>query len=263
MYREHRISQQQGNEYLAIIIGGVGDSINGSAKFIYTWTALPGFDSKYFFWDGEAEEIAPMLDPAFSEFKPPGVALNFVHHDYQNIIQTLGQAQSRYRGIALIGHSYGGDTAMTVVRRSGIKLDLVVTLDAVSRRGYLQHLPFFRGASRKPANLYRWINVYVPFSTEKSNLVALVGGHWGHEPCADQNIRCGELVHSEADGMFKEMLHRVPAFLGPGEGPNDKLRTLMRPKYRDFRDGMPPRGGRVDKLCENRPASWAGSSVSV
>ncbi len=80
--------------------------------------------------------------------------------------------------VVLIGHSYGADTSVRVVERlaahhPGITVDLLITLDPVSRRGGVPRAPL-RAAKR-------WLNARVdnPWKLWTiSNLVALIGGHW-------------------------------------------------------------------------------------
>jgi len=113
--------------------------------------------------------------------------------------------------ICLIGHSYGGDTAMDVARKLGaedIALELVVTLDPVGRSGPTADQP-------KPIHLARWLNVYVDYESDASgkcdtftpNGIAILGGPWQYCANADNNAvyRFSDacLSHAQADQMFK------------------------------------------------------------
>lgn len=80
--------------------------------------------------------------------------------------------------VALIGHSYGGDTVVRVAEQmarthSDPPIDLLITIDPVSRRG---------GVPRQPLTAARrWFNSRVGDAREnlsRPNIVALIGGHW-------------------------------------------------------------------------------------
>ncbi|MDR3515024.1 MAG: hypothetical protein P4M00_04350 [Azospirillaceae bacterium] len=87
---------------------------------------------------------------------------------------------------AVIGHSWGGDTAAKVVAK-GTKVDLLLTLDPVSSiPGKADPAP-----TRRPdfkdvaANGGKWINVvpdYHEGMSERSNFIAGVGGRWNKGP---------------------------------------------------------------------------------
>ena len=116
--------------------------------------------------------------------------------------------------IALVGHSWGGNSALKVARKiagqmgDGITIELLVTLDPVSRR-------YFQRNIVKPVNVKRWLNVHIDYSRasmEYSNLVARLGGCWGHCRNADRNIclnwdthKNKEITHTMANRQFVEV----------------------------------------------------------
>lgn len=112
---------------------------------------------------------------------------------------------SKGQKICLIGHSYGGDTAMDVTRQldPNIPIELVITLDPVSRSGPRADQP-------KPNNLKRWLNIYVDYEQAQNrlvsaNTVAIIGGVWGECKNADINRKFSTLdpnAHAFANLMF-------------------------------------------------------------
>lgn len=148
--------------------------------------------------------------------------------------------------ICLVGHSYGGDTAMDVAEMlassyGGIELSLVVTLDPVSTKERIdssnissllgdvadfvksnfdqKELGKFKydDYSRlKPRNVNLWVNVWVQHDLdpiEQSNLVARLGGAWRSQQSADVNIPMPKgVVHFDADKMFREAKQFVNTF---------------------------------------------------
>lgn len=148
--------------------------------------------------------------------------------------------------ICLVGHSYGGDTAMDLAETlaasyGGIEVNLVVTLDPVSSKerittaniksllgdvadyiksGFDQkELGKFKynGYSRtKPKNVNLWTNVWAEHNydpIEPSNMVARLGGPWRAQAAADVDISMPKgVVHFDADEMFKEVQSYVANF---------------------------------------------------
>lgn len=104
--------------------------------------------------------------------------------------------------VCLVGHSFGGDTAIDVAedvnaKGDGFEIELVVTLDAVSPGAH------FEWQKVKPKNVYYWFNVYVQWELEWNNIVAQTGGHWGAQQSADTNIEMPKgVVHHQASKMF-------------------------------------------------------------
>ena len=113
--------------------------------------------------------------------------------------------------ICLVGHSWGAKTIFHVARQLApeVSIDLLITLDPVSRR-------FSRHQIKKPENVLRWLNVHVDYSQasmEYSNVIARLGGYWGHCANADTNSKLyreqgkngEEITHAHAGRMFEEV----------------------------------------------------------
>ena len=136
---------------------------------------------------------------------PPDVAhrcdLFYRHYTEPEDVQELLRLYHR-KGLPtiLIGHSWGADLAVNLVaRKHAIPVDLLVTLDPVSRKRQL----------RTPCPTIRqWVNIYVDYNQATwfniTNLVARIGGPWSPVPAAHDNIRCPkEFPHSAAESMFR------------------------------------------------------------
>ena len=138
------------------------------------------------------------------------------HGAHAGLIEIIHKWHDEGQKVALIGHSWGGQTVLDIARKlqqihgSERKIDLLVTLDPVSRR-------FLAKRQEKPANVSRWINIYVDYnraSLERSNLIARIGGYWGHCNHADRNIKMHrkqgqEVTHAKVNLMFAEVLDDV------------------------------------------------------
>ena len=145
--------------------------------------------------------------------------------------------------IVLLGHSYGGDTAMDVSERlENITNITLVTLDPVS------DFDSYNWSNKRPSNIDYWINAYVgkgvfdlfspvygagqavsfvgTFLTtfSISNSIASGGGKWGYENAADVNISYplyGSIRHGDAYELL------APS---TGERPIDYLNEFLFPK---------------------------------
>lgn len=87
-------------------------------------------------------------------------------HDIVNIYASKGHS------VALIGHSWGGDAAVNLVaRKLDAPIDLLISLDPVSRKG---------APRRKIPNVRHWLNIHIDYSQSTwldiPNLVARIGG---------------------------------------------------------------------------------------
>jgi len=104
-----------------------------------------------------------------------------------------------YEHIYIVGHSYGGDTAMKVASLCICPIRLLATLDPVSLSAYKEliiPLPPIIVQYSKPTNVAMWINVYAPLSE-----ISTLGGHWGSQTKASKNFPVLTL-HGRADIMF-------------------------------------------------------------
>ncbi len=163
-------------EELIIVVGGFGDSIN---KDIQNGLAQdmalnnPDADVLFVSWDA-ADEAAEYLASFGRAF--PGI------------------------DVTIVGHSYGGDTAMDIARLAPDVQDIdVVTLDPVSWQ-----------QSERPDNVANWSNITVPGINSFSDFVATLGGHWGPQDGADLNIGVPDemlnnhqdVTHHNAQGLY-------------------------------------------------------------
>ena len=108
--------------------------------------------------------------------------------------------------MALIGHSWGGDAAVNLVaRKLDAPIDLLISLDPVSRKG---------APRRKLPNVRHWLNIHIDYSRSTwfdiPNLVARIGGPWEAAETADANVSCPpDMTHAWAWGMFERYGEKV------------------------------------------------------
>lgn len=102
--------------------------------------------------------------------------------------------------VALIGHSWGGDAAVNAVAaKTAARIDLLITLDPVSRKGPpAESLP----------NVGLWLNIHVDYAAAAlcnvSNMVGRIGGPWQAVRAAHRNVACPRDVdHAHAIAMFR------------------------------------------------------------
>ncbi|WP_211254403.1 alpha/beta hydrolase family protein, partial [Roseomonas mucosa] len=110
------------------------------------------------------------------------VGSKYFAHDQADEIRRYIEGQPSGTKVSLIGHSYGGDTAIEVagkLAQEGHKIDTLVTVDPVgSRRNSADFLIWAKqGADR-------WINVNATGGSalEFSNAVAGLGGAYNERP---------------------------------------------------------------------------------
>jgi pimeloyl-ACP methyl ester carboxylesterase len=112
------------------------------------------------------------------------------------------EAQPPGTRIRIIGHSWGADAAARIAARigqSGRRLDLLVTVDPVSRRVDDAFL------ARVKAGTARWFNVNATGgpSYHPSDTVAWVGGAWRHRPQGHADLCVDAAVpHSHFGAML-------------------------------------------------------------
>ena len=146
--------------------------------------------------------------------KMVGASQSFDNKQHQEIVNHLKNYARSHpcEPLVIIGHSYGGDTAMDVAAELGdlpCSCIFVVTLDPVSHFDPDTWL----GSSPKTGNIDEWTNVYQPTGIEdvifdipvvgwllggiwsglgvparNNNMVASGGGQWNYESDADLNI---------------------------------------------------------------------------
>ncbi len=146
--------------------------------------------------------------------KMTGAARNHVPHDVyathergddvKRFLRALRACCPRTK-VALIGHSWGGKSAVNVARAlesESVRIDRMITLDAVGRGGDAGRY------HNKPTNVGHWTNIYndeihrdyYPWS-RFNQVIARAGGHWQSRRGAEINTQVGN-DHVDA----KEML---------------------------------------------------------
>ncbi len=94
--------------------------------------------------------------------------------------------------INIIGHSYGGDSAVNLANELsglGVKVDTVVTLDPVSTFTRIISSPDVKDPTTE------WVNFYIPEDARTNkfpDVIAEIGGAWGHRSNADGNFAIDE-----------------------------------------------------------------------
>ncbi len=100
----------------------------------------------------------------------------------------------------------GGDAAVNLVaRKLDAPIDLLISLDPVSRKG---------APRRKIPNVRHWLNIHIDYSQSTwldiPNLVARIGGPWEAAENADVNVSCPpDMTHAWAWGMFERYGEKV------------------------------------------------------
>jgi Chlorophyllase enzyme len=180
---------------LVIFFGGANDSIHKNMYRVYAdYENSANHEKKYLPWT--EDKAAKIL-----------IANQLVNVDLAS-------------HICLIGHSYGGDTAMDVARDLNLvdlDIQLVVTLDPVSNQLVVTVDPVLNLINEPielPSHVEKWINVWVETkgSWRPDNIVAELGGHWGMEPNATENMFCEGASHAQANEMFKKVKNDVQFF---------------------------------------------------
>lgn len=151
-----------------IFVGGFGDGSSGIVQSYYNNYHQSNPDSSYYSWDnlnGILQDIANT---------PDGDPIN------------------------LIGHSYGGDTAAKAAMLACRKINLLITIDPVSR-----HRPNLDDLA---ANVGTWVDVDAEGnnSLQLSNLISGIGGGWDGAPngIADSYIQDNGVNHEDFQSMM-------------------------------------------------------------
>lgn len=105
------------------------------------------------------------------------------------------KAQTDDLRVALVGHSYGGDTAYLVARDAGVPIRCLVKVDAAS---------WFTFRIRKPTGVRRWINVWIVGLKNFTDVIAVLGGHWGEMTGAENHSvqASSSNFHGNFAGLF-------------------------------------------------------------
>jgi len=174
----------QKNKKLLVFIGGAMDGYSHALKSVYEKVTkqLAGspIDTKYFYWTGETR----LPKGPIGETQ---IAKQIISHGADEV--------------AIVGHSYGGDTAHKVCEllswTTSKKIKLLVTLDPVSTKAFI---PFY--TISKPANVGYWLNVWTDDSGGFNNNIAEVGGRWDKQPNANYNYLSKKTDHGDAHAFF-------------------------------------------------------------
>jgi len=129
------------------------------------------------------ESISQIMENAAANFpNTNGAQIAYFTWDQQSELEDWINQQNTLTGgnVAVIGHSYGADTAATAVA-DGAQVSALITLDPVSQ--------FPPSLSNVQNNAQTWINVYTdPDAAMRSqeegigNLLASMGGQWQNDP---------------------------------------------------------------------------------
>lgn len=166
-------------EVLIVFFGGVGDGPGLFHTQIVERVAKAGFaDPSKLGLNGVDINARSLYlewsDAAFGRRKAANVLLRVVQ-------------QCPEIPVVIVGHSYGADAAIKTIRRLGIDITHLVTIDGVSRRAKSNLVT-------KPAKVRFWTNIYVTGVHHYSDIVARIGGHWNARQGADHNIDATEIA---------------------------------------------------------------------
>lgn len=173
--------------------------------------------------------------PNYLAATPPGQAVKYFRaRENGNIINYLVRElrANPFARIALVGHSWGGDTVLNVAEDlltnfSHVRLDLVITLDPVRQLDGTPSRPLIPGRRRttpamtlgkidrpKPSNVLKWLNVFIdPNDRTVSSEGCLTSagfftqgsGHYSIQRAADFNYLL-RVNHCQPDLMFSHTL---------------------------------------------------------
>lgn len=137
------------------------------------------------------------------------------HYEGRRMRELVAFYAAKGQPICLVGHSWGGDAVVNAVaRKVDAPIDLLITLDPVSRKG---------PPRQRLANVRHWLNIYIDYSRSAwfdiPNIVARIGGPWEGVACADTNIACPpDITHAWAWGMFERYGEAVLRDASGGKG---------------------------------------------
>lgn len=211
------------------VINSVGENILISPKqFTIPNNSIETYQPLVMFVGGAMDSSSKaLLNGVFNTYNKLNETRQDIGYGTYRAVRTITELALHWRlkgqKVVLVGHSYGGDAAMDVTRvlsNRGETIDLVVTLDPVSRTG-----PTF--SQVKPTGLKRWLNVYVPYKyyrsvnddflntetghsllykTKLANSIAMIGGAWGRCLYADYNKQFFDKSgneHARTENMFQ------------------------------------------------------------
>jgi hypothetical protein len=166
-YIRQKIADALQNKKAIAIVGGAADSISRGA-----------------------------MKSLFRDFQNahPGVQVEYFTHDEGSRLSAWLNEQSQLNGssdaVAVVGHSYGGDTAASEVA-DGTKVGALITLDPVSR-----FPPNLKDVTK---NAGTWINVNANSDNadgkDNGDTVAHWGGKWGRDPIGSATQHYNANIH--------------------------------------------------------------------
>lgn len=125
------------------------------------------------------------------------------HYEAKNSIKLARIYANKKIPIVLLGHSWGASGLVRAIETSLCPVDMLITLDAVSRR-----------APSLLTSVNNWINIYVDYQHANwsgDNIVARIGGPWEKVKGASKNIVSTIPFHRHAWPMFQA--HALQTFL--------------------------------------------------
>lgn len=208
-----------GNNFLAAagsaVVGGTASVLGGdkfengaiSGAFAYavgkiaTQTAIP--DDPVVFVGGAGDANSNIVKGYYDDFvrnHPELVAKYFSHDDGTAILDYINSLPPN-APVTLVGHSWGGDTAVKVSASLNRKIDMLITIDPV---GHVANATLVAAAK----NVTERINVNSVGGSrfDWSNMVAGIGSPYGASPRGIANTYIEtNTVHSQ----FREMMNTV------------------------------------------------------
>ena len=164
-----------------IFVGGFGDSTSQIVQSYYANYALTHPDSAYYQWTQQSAIEADINST------PAGDPVN------------------------LIGHSYGGDTAAAAALHTCGRVNLLITIDPVSRWHY-------RGMQNIANAVNNWVDVDAEGGSlfQPSNFIAGIGGAWDGAPNGIANTYIQDDLVNHED--FSQMMNASgPGVMSPAQ----------------------------------------------
>ena len=145
-----------------------------------------------------------VLATEYSQKNPNQDVWYTTYSSKKQLARIIKAYNAQNKKVILVGHSWGGDTAAHLLaEQQDIHVDLLITLDPVSKKGPPQKTP----------NMGTWLNEYVDYNISgitASNMVALIGGRWKNAANADVNItqqEWGAQAESLGNKALKDLDH--------------------------------------------------------
>jgi pimeloyl-ACP methyl ester carboxylesterase len=117
-----------------------------------------------------------------------------------SVVAAIREATARGEPVNVIGHSFGGATAMSAIGQAAVEVDSLITIDPVG--GVLSSF-------RNGINVEHWVNVTAnPNSWDRSDLIAWVGGKTSNNitSAADE-----QMTSKQHHAGFPQMMREINA----------------------------------------------------